>query len=254
MKTRTNKNIKTDSFFANHKVSVFGYNTPCFIHNKEDLKMKKVKRRAISDVIATLMLLAITVAGAVLVSAFFQGNNFFSPDTSNPGTQTASLKIIGYDTRDGIDLSEITALDNVLDVPTPYLCTSICNATPDNLPTDVLPGTEFIVLNVENHGISKVVLQAVEVNGVDHTWDQSTGNLPPTYPAAGKFSIIPTSNDAPIPLSSTNELQRNDEVRLVIKLSSFIDPDINLNEPIRIKFTTNLIDNSETLITSGGVR
>lgn len=197
--------------------------------------MKGMKHRAISDVIATLLLLGITVAGAVLVSAFFQGNNIFSPNSSSAGSQTASLKIVGYDTRDGTNISGISTFDNVFN-------------------SALTSGTEFIVLNVKNQGISKLVLQSIEINDVDHTWDQTTGNLPPTFPAAGKFSIIPTSNDAPIPLSNTNEIQSNDEVRLVIKLSSSITPDINLNESIRIKFTTNLIDNSETLITSGGVR
>jgi flagellin-like protein len=194
--------------------------------------MKGMKRRAISDVIATLMLLAITVAGAVLVSAFFQGNNLFSPDTSNLGTQTASLKIIGYDTRDGLDLSSIPSLDNTFD------------GTLDS-------GMELIVLNVENQGISNAILQGLELNGIDHSWYESTGSLDPAAIPAGEFSIIPASD---ITLLSTNELQRNDEVRLVIKLSSAITPDINLNEPIRIKFTTNLIDDSDTLITSGGVR
>lgn len=231
MKTRTNKNRKTESVFVNHNTSVFEYDTRRFIHDKGDLRMKKMQHRAISDIIATLLLLGITVAGAVLVASFFQGNAVFRPDASNPGTQTASIKIVGYDTRDGPDISGITTIDNTL--------------------TGILTSDEIIVLNVENQGMTKVVLQAVEINDVDHTWDQSTGDLPPTYPAAGKFSIIPTSNDSPIPIISTNELQRNDQVRLVIKLNT---PDINLNDPVRIRIITNLIDSSETIITSGGAR
>lgn len=194
--------------------------------------MKGMKRKAISDVIATLMLLAITVAGAVLVSAFFQGNNIFSPNSNNAATQTASLKITGYDTRDGVDLSGISSLDNTFD-------------------STLTSGTEFIVLNVENRGISNTILRGLEINGIDHSWYESTGVLDPPGIPAGEFSIIRISDTT---LLTTNELQRNDEVRLVIKLSSSITPNINLNEPIRIKFTTNLIDNSETLITSGGVR
>jgi len=232
VKSRTDNNKKANSVCTNSNTNVFEYYTPSFIRNKRFLKMKGMKRRAISDVIATLMLLAITVAGAVLVSAFFQGTNVFRPDASNPGTQTASLKIIGYDTRDGLDLSGISSLDNTFD------------GTLDS-------GMEFIVLNVENQGISNAVLQGLELNGIDHSWYQSTGDLTPTDIPAGEFSIIHTSG---IALLTTNELQRNNEVRLVIKLSSSISPEINLNEPIRIKFTTNLIDNSETLITSGGVR
>lgn len=207
--------------------------------NTEYPDSKRMKRRAISDIIAVLLLLAITVAGAVLVAAFFQGNNIFRPDATNTGAQTASLKITGYDTRDGELISGIATFDNTLD---------------DTLTS----GSEFIVINVENKGISKLVLQGVEINGIDHPWDDLTsGDLPPTYPVAGKFGMILISDTppgGPFTLLSTNEIQRNGEVRLVIKLSADIDPDIQLNEPIRIKFNTNLLDTSETIITSGGVR
>jgi len=255
MKTRTNKNIKTGSFFANHKVSVFGYNTRCFIHNKEDLKMKKVKRRAVSDIIATLLLLGITVAGAVLVAAFFQGNNVFRPDATNPGTQSASIKIFGYDTRDGDELSGIANLNNTLGAPIPYLRTN--STAPNNLPTDVPEGNEFIVLTVRNQGINNAILQSVEINGVEHRWDENTANdelIVTSYPDDGTFSIISTSNTAPIIQSPTNELQRNGEARLVIKLSSAITPSIQLSQPIRTRIITNLLDPSATIITSGSVR
>ena len=195
-----------------------------------------MNRRAISDIIATLLLLGITVAGAVLVSAFFQGNNIFRYDSTTSGTQTASLKIIGYDTRDGPTLSGITGFDN--SNPTNSILTA---------------GSEYIVLNVQNQGINKVVLQGVEINDITHSWDNTQGVLPSAYPAAGKFNIIPSTGTQPFTLRPTNELQRNDEVRLVIKLSSSL-PDINLNEPVRVKFYTNLIDASPVVITSGGIR
>ncbi len=220
--------------------------------------MKDMNRRAISDVIATLLLLGITVAGAVLVTAFFQGNAIFRPDASNPGTQSASIKIIGYDTRDGSDLSGIDFLDNYLDNPTPFLCTISCNTDPNALPAAApIGGTEFIVLTVRNQGISKVSLQGVEVNGIDHSWDASTSGdelTAASYPAAGKFSIISTSNTAPIKQSSTNELQSNGEVRLVIKLSDGITQDIDINQPIRTRIITNLLDPSPAIISSGGAR
>ena len=217
--------------------------------------MKEMRRRAISDVIATLLLLGITVAGAVLVTAFFQGNSVFRHDASNPGTQSASIKIIGYDTRDSTDLSGIDFLDNYLDSPTPFLCTISCNTDADALPDAAAAGgTEFIVLTVRNQGISKVTLQGVEINDIDHSWDSTTStfDLSAThYPTAGKFSIISTSGTIQ---SSTNELQRNAEARLVIKLSDNISEDIDVNQPIRTRITTNLLDPSASIITSGGVR
>ena len=252
MKTRTNN--KNNFFYENLDTSVFGYNTHSFIHDEGALKTKGMKHRAVSDVIAVLLLLGITVAGAVLVSAFFQGNSVFRPDATSPGTQTASIKIIGYDTRDGSDLSGIGVLDNFLDAPTPFLCTSCSNPDASALPAAAAAGgTEFIVLTVRNQGMSKVSLQSVEVNGIDHSWSASTSGILSTtnYPAAGKFSIIPTSS---IIQSSTNELQSNGEARLVIKLSDGISQDIDVNQPIRTRIITNLLDPSATIITSGSVR
>ena len=252
MKTRTNN--KNNFFYENLDTSVFGYNTHSFIHDEGALKTKGMKHRAVSDVIAVLLLLGITVAGAVLVSAFFQGNSVFRPDATSPGTQTASIKIIGYDTRDGSDLSGIGVLDNFLDAPTPFLCTSCSNPDASALPAAAAAGgTEFIVLTVRNQGMSKVSLQSVEVNGIDHSWSASTSGILSTtnYPAAGKFSIIPTSS---IIQSSTNELQSNGEARLVIKLSDGISQDIDVNQPIRTRIITNLLDPSATIISSGGVR
>jgi len=243
----------------NHKTSVSEYYTTNFMGNTGYPELKKMKRRAISDIIAVLLLLAITVAGAVLVSAFFQGSNIFRPDSTSTGAQTASVKITGYDTRDGANLSEITGFDNQLDAPTPYLCTITCSGvTADNPPAT--SGTEFIILTVMNQGINKVVLQGIEINGVEHLWEATTGGnalslgaAGTNYPNSGYFSVIPTSDPAPTQLSS-RELDRNGEARLVIKLSEDITPDIGINEPIRTRLITNLIDPPATIITSGGVR
>ena len=215
-----------------------------------------MKHRAISDIIAVLLLMGITVAGAVLVSAFLSGSNIIRFDSNNSGTQNSALKITGYDTRDGLDLSEIGTIDNNTDSPTPFLCTLSCEPNDNMLPS--AGGTEFIVLNVDNPGISKTVVQAVEINGIEHTFDTSTGGTDLSdinnRPDDGMFSIIETSNNAPITQRSSKEIDRNDEVRLVIKLSDAIDPDIDLNDPVRIRLVTNLIDPNQVVITSGSVR
>ena len=251
MKDTKNKNLKLNSL--NHDSGVRENYTSNLIVVRHSKNI--IKRRAVSDIIAVLLLLGVTVAGAILVSAFFSGSNVIRFDSS-AGTQNAAIKITGYDTRDGLDLSGIGTIDNNLDSPTPILCTLSCNVTPNNLPS--AGGTDFIVLNIENQGISKVTLQAVSINDVEHRWDSTTGGTdllsPGTYPDAGKFSLIETSNGVSITQRSTNELDRNDEARVVIKLSETIDPDIDLSTSVRIKLVTNLIDSSETLITSGSVR
>ena len=225
-----NYNKKTSNVCAN----VFECYTSTLNHDRRVSRLKSMEHRGISDIIAVLLLLGITVAGAVLVSTFFQGNNIFRYDSTTSGTQTASLKITGYDTRDGTTLSGINTFDNTFN-------------------SALTAGSEYIVLTVQNQGINKVVIQGVEVNDVTHTWDTATKGaaFPATTPGAGMFSIIPTSTSTP--QSSTNEVDRNGEVRLVVKLSSSLS-NISLNEPMRIKFYTNLIDSDPVVITSGGVR
>lgn len=260
MMTKTTLKNRQNVSLLDHNSNVSEYYTSSLIHGKGSPKVKEMKHRGISDIIAVLLLLAITVAGAVLVSAFFSGNAIFRPDASNTGTQSASVKIIGYDTRDGVALSGITNLDNVLGVPIPYLRTN--STALNNLPTDAPEGNEFIVLTVRNQGINKVTLQSVEINGVEHSWDGNTANddlIATSYPDDGTFSIVPTSNTIPpshlnIVQSPTNVLERNGEARLVIKLSSDITPSIELSQPIRTRIITDLLDPSAIIISSGGVR
>ena len=248
-----------------HDRLVFEYYTPSLIHNEGFSKIDHRKQRGVSDVIAVLLLLGITVAGAVLVSAFFSGNNAFRFDTNNQGTQTSYLKIIGYDTRDGFKLSNVTSLNNTKQFDaTPSICTSSCSTFPDNLPTAglALNGTEFIVLNVRNDGPTSATIQSVVINDGfrdrDHAWDTNTKGLnllnTANIPKAGKFSIIESTNKTPQTQRSTNEITKNDEVRLVIKLSKDISGNFDANQPIRIRLITNLIDPPETTITAGSVR
>jgi flagellin-like protein len=249
-----NKNQKSNSEYPNQSAIVSKYYIGNLIDDKGPQR-NALRRRGISDIIAVLLLLGITVAGAVLVSTFFSDTKVLQFNSSNSGTQNAALKITGYDTRDGLNLSEIGTIDNKLDSPTPILCTMSCNVTPNALPS--ASGTDFIVLNLENEGITKVTLQAIEINGVEHTWASPGGTdlmQPNTFPLAGKFSIIPTTNGVSIMQRTTNEIDRNDEVRVVVKLSETIDPDIGLSDSVRIKLLTNLIDSSDELITSGSVR
>lgn len=237
--------------------SVLKCYTSSFMRPNYMPRLIDMKKRGVSDIIATLLLLGITVAGAVLVSSFFSNSNLLQSQ-GNASSQSASIKIINYDTRDGANLSDIVGFDNLLDA-SPKLCSKSCNGpTKDNTPST--GGTEFIILTVRNTGINPVIVQSVEVNNVEHSWDVNTGGkvlaltVPPSYPVSGKFSIVPVANTAPITQSSTNKLNSNDEFRLIIKLSETINPDIGLNEPIKIRVFTDLVDSSAVIITSGGVR
>lgn len=218
-----------------------------------------VKRRGISEIFATLMLLAITTAGSLFLANLVQGSGIGSVG-QNPllvSYSSYSIKFVGYDTRDGVNLSEVSTLDNKFDKK---LCTVSCTAFADNVPLDANGGTEFIVLEIKNASPNPVFIRNVQVNGITHSWDPQTGgktldastnDLTGKYPLAGKFSIISTSG---LSQRSDNQLNEDEEVRLVVKLSRDISSDMSLTRPLQIYVDFGGQRSAEFVVLSGETR
>jgi flagellin-like protein len=219
----------------------------------------KTKHSAVSEIIATLMLLAITVVGAVMISVLMQGSlgglgtDFTS--TYLESQQVPSIKLTGYDTRDGLVLYGIKAINNTQNSE---LCTKGCDtANANNYPN--LGGTEFIVLRIKNEGTNSFTVDDVVINDIDHLWDSTkTGILSSSnYPNAGKFVIVSYVSPLPNPvtISSSNVLSSGDQVLLVMKLSKDIamtggaqQPDISYNIPLSVELTGSLNAPSFTIL------
>ncbi|MGI0003758.1 MAG: hypothetical protein ACREAX_00530, partial [Candidatus Nitrosotenuis sp.] len=180
------------------------------------IKLRASKRRGISEIFATLMLLAITTVGSVFLANLVQGSGFTSigQNPSLVSYSTYSIKFIGHDTRDGADLSEILTLDNKFDQK---LCTVSCTAFADNVPLAANGGTEFIVLNIKNASPNPVFIRNLQINGITHSWDPQTGgktldastnDVTGKYPLSAKFSIISTSS---LVQRSDNQLNEDEE-------------------------------------------
>lgn len=216
------------------------------------------KRRAISEIFATLMLLGITTAGSVLLASLVYGSGIQNGPNLNTSFQSAySIKLTGYDTRDSTDISGITVLDNKFDQK---LCTSSCSSFPNNIPTSANPGTEFIMLQIRNVSTDSVYLKGIQVNGVLHTWDQntagkildaSTNDSTGKYPLNGKFSIIPTSSTIQ---RSDNKISPDEEVRIILKLDDAMSPDISLTKSIIININFGALKTADNVILSGEIR
>ena len=199
-------------------------------------------KRALSDVIATILLLAVTMALAVMLSAFFQESGFanigsnFNP-TALESQIPPSIKLTGYDTRDGIDLSGITFLDNAQNGS---LCTKSCTPTT----------TEFIVLKIKNDGSSSYTVDDILINGIDHLWDgTSSGDLSSGFPNSGKFRIIKTSTTE----QRSDVVAGGEEVRIVIRLSKDLtmsDSDVGYYMPLKIVFLGSI--NAPTFVIFSG--
>ncbi len=220
------------------------------------------KKRAVSEVISTLLVLAITMIGAVFVSTMLQGTMISATDqTSEIDIFPRSVLLNGYDTRDSSGLSEILLLDNNYDQ---ILCTVTCQANADNIPTSVFGnGTDFIVLQIINTNIESINLRNILVNNVEHTWDAQTGtkqlnvaadDYSGNYPLNGKFSILPATNNVLLIQRNTYEIAGGEEVRVLIKLSKIITPELQIWEPIKLSLNTGASEPTEFFILSGDTR
>ena len=217
------------------------------------------KKRGISEIIATLLLLVITIAGSAFLALIVQGGGF-STTAANPMASaypSYSIKMMGYDTRDAANLLEISSIDNKFDEK---LCTTSCQGSADNIPTDVTPGTEFIVLQIKNVSPNSVYMKSIQVNGIMHLWDEQAGgksfdasanDLSGKYPLNGKFSILPMSG---LMQKADNKLSEDEEIRLVVKLSKDMSTDILLSKPIQILINFGSTRATELVIVSGDTK
>jgi len=224
------------------------------------------KRRGVSVVISTLLVLAITIVGALSISNLMSTSVLTTVNQAPKDIIMAnSMLLVGYDTRDGLTLSDISgpkALDNQ---PDGMLCTVSCaGASSTALPS--AGGTDFIVLQLWNKNTVEVPIRNIQVNGVMHTWDLQARNqdldgagVHPAFPEEGKFSIIHHANSGLLIQNGTETMAGDKEKRIVIKLSSDVigdlpSQDIGLGEPLQILIKIGDQFPAEFVILSGDTK
>ncbi len=220
------------------------------------------KRRAVADIISTMLLMGVTISGATTLT-YFVNDGFVSGNleaASSLDSSSKNILFLAYDTRDSSDLLTLSKVHNEY---TGFLCGTTCNIAPSNsIPEN--GGTEFIVLQIQNHGFSSIFLEDIAINNVIHTWDSSTSGieldasvdyLPATnrpYPADGMFSIFLVEG-TPIFQNESIQIQSGQIVNLLVKLG-LDDSDIQLNKGIHIRLDTGGIHPVDLLIESGDAR
>lgn len=213
------------------------------------------KRRGLSEVIATLLLLAITATGSFFLASIMQGSGFGSVSASSapPVSPSYSVRLVTYDTRDSSDLLGIATLDNKFDKK---LCTASCSATPDNIPGD--GGTDFIAFRIKNVSTSPVFVESVQVWGVTHSWDVQTKGVQfdagtsgsEAYPASGTFSMA----GADMLQRSDNKIHEDEEALIIVKLSDQIAPDIALSKPVQVLVNFGGAHSAQFVLMSGDAK
>ena len=135
--------------------------------SKKNSRLKK--RRGITEIISTMLLMAITVTGATTLT-YFVNDGFISGNLSAASSLESSslnLSLLAYDTRDSFSLLTLTDVDNE-NIINQFLCGITCSVTPNAIPES--GGTEFIVLQIQNKGINSIFLEDVTINSVVWYW------------------------------------------------------------------------------------
>ena len=224
-------------------------------------KLRFRKRRAVSEIIATMMILIVTIVGAVFISNAMQGFILpFDSGESATDVRPESISLIGFDTRDSTNLSDLTGLDNNFNQ---FLNTTGATQV-DKIPSQ--GGSEFIVLHLRNLSTNSIFLKDVQINNEVHTWDLVAAGqvLDPTHtgvingelPADGKFSILPMYNGTgpTITQKDTDKIVGDEEVRVLIKLSQSIPQDIGMWESLRVLVNYGGTQPAEFIILSGDAK
>ncbi len=220
------------------------------------------KRRAVAEVISSLLLVAITVVGAVILTQFLD-ESFISGGLAASGSDSTvkTIKLIAYDSRDGGNLMKFSNLNNTS--PTDQkLCRASCT-NPNGNPNISPFGSEFIVIQVRNQSVNPIFLHDVWLGNATHSWDPGTSNVDLKmndpfsstnggFPGDGKFSILSTDTNDLIQ-NIDNQIQSGQTVNLLIKLDN-TNPDIQLSKTIRAQFNIGANQLSEFLIESGGAQ
>jgi len=218
------------------------------------------QRRAISEVIVSLLLLAITVVGGLLVFSLVSSNESIGGLEGNieeAGKRGTAVKVIGFDTRNGCNLSGIADLDNVTgncasaDADGLKLCTVTC----------INNGQDTIVIKIRNTSIGILTIHGVFVNEISHVWDTDSiaktlgtdSMAGETIPSTGEFSLI---SDSALLQFSSPEFLSGQDTRLIIKLKSTVNgsDDIELTEGIRIDIQASDFDPVRFIIPAGTAR
>ena len=104
---------------------------------------------------------------------------FSQTDLNNP----QNLFLVGYDSRDGSDLFGMSEIDNSCGSTSPTLACALVSLD---------GGTDYLVLAIQNRGVSSVHINNIFVNEIQHSWKSTTLNqrTSASLPSQSTFSMV----------------------------------------------------------------
>ena len=184
----------------------------------------KYSQRAVAPIIATLLMVAISVVGGILIFVFAQG---FFTDTNIGTPHIESMEIFGYDARDVAGLRPhnfVSADSNTM--------TGITGATVANS----LGAADHIAVYIRNKGAGPITIETVKLYGTGYTFDNAA------IPAAGEFAITilgnPGTAAAAPTISAIRVLEAGQEATLIISYDSATNGKIKIGRPLPVVIVT----------------
>ena len=190
----------------------------------------KYSQRAVAPIIATLLMVAISVVGGILIFVFAQG---FFTDTNIQSPQVESLEIFGYDARDRAGLRT-----HIFD-PAATEGAAGGTSTLSTAPTATTLGlrdSDAITLFVRNKGSGQVAIDRVQVFGSDYLWDASTAATT-ALPAPQKFAISVTGLPLTI-LTTSPVIGPGQDATIIIRYEQDTNGPVKVGRPIPVTIVT----------------
>ena len=230
--------ISVKESIPNNTTKILDNNKQAYRISLLRILQKFQSKRAVSDIIVTLLLVAITVVVGIIMFGIVKDTGIaesVTSEVSNPLGFEGGVELLAYDARDGTDLSRITVIDNTFD--------------------GALKNNEHIIIEISNEGIASIFLNDVLINEISHTWVFSTTPVDASEPSEGKFIIIERSNpESGLPQTkTTTEINGGTSVRIIIGLDDDL-ADISINDAIRVKIDVTGFDLQSFIITAGHAR
>jgi archaeal type IV pilus assembly protein PilA len=195
----------------------------------------RYSKRAVAPIIATLLMVAISVVGGILIFVFAQG---FFTDTNIQTPNVESLEIYGYDARDRAALRT-----HIFD---PTATEGAAGGTPtiSTAPTSTTIGLRddnAITVTVRNKGAGPITIDKVVVFGADYTWSVSTTatTLSTTTPAVAtstaRFFAISTDGLA---TTTSPVIGPGQDATVIIRYDDTTNGPVKIGRPIPVVIVT----------------
>ena len=176
-------------------------------------------KRAVAPIIATLLMVAISVVGGILIFVFAQ--DFFTT-SSVSAPHIDSLQIFGYDASDAVAL-------------TTHAATTLTGA--GGAVNQKLIDDEAFAVYIRNTGAGPVIIETVKVFGTEFTFDTSTA-VSSSKPEQKKWMATKGNATAPLTATGNQVINAGEELTMVIGYDADVNGEIKIGRPIQVVIKT----------------